>query len=212
MSTSSPVISGSVVQGALLTEAHGSWTHDPTRFRYQWEHCNASGGACSAIRDATSQAYLVSGSDVGHTIRVQEVATNVSGSGSPAISVQTAVVVLPVATAVSRVLVPSGRAARIGALLSHGGYRVRFDAPGAGRLTVSWELEPHGTRGKPSVLIAKLSVSVHHAGATQVKITLTRRARRLLAVSQRSTVVAKGTFTPHGRPATSVTKRFTLKR
>ncbi len=212
VSTSSPVISGSAVQGALLTEAHGSWTHDPTGFRYQWEDCDASGGACSAIRDATSQAHLISGSDVGHTIRVQEVATNVSGSSGPATSPQTSVVVLPVATAVSRVLVPTGRAARIGALLSHGGYSVLFDAPGAGRLTVSWQLKPRGARGKPSVLIAKLSVSVRHAGVTKVKIKLTRRYRRLLAVSQRATVVAKGRFTPSGRPATSVTKRFTLRR
>jgi hypothetical protein len=212
VSTSPPVISGSAVQGALLTEAHGSWTHDPTSFRYQWEECNASGGACSELRDSTSQAHLISSSDVGHTIRVQEVATNVSGSSSPAISPRTAVVVLPAATAVSRVLVPTGRAARIGALLSHGGYSVWFDAPGAGRLTVSWQLNPHGARGKPSVLIAKLSVNVHSAGATKVKIALTRRSRKLLAVSQRSIVVAKGTFTPSGQPATSVTKRFTLTR
>jgi len=182
VSTASPVISGSAVQGALLTEAHGSWTHNPTRFTYQWEDCDAAGGDCSAIPDATSQAYLISGSDVGHTIRVQERAINASGSSGPAISGQTAVVVLPAATAVSRVLVPTGRAARIGALLSHDGYSVWFDAPAGGRLTVSWQLAPHGARGRPSLLIAKLSVTFRHAGAKRVKIKLARRYRRLLAV------------------------------
>jgi hypothetical protein len=211
VSTSPPVISGSAVQGALLTEAHGSWTENPTRFTYQWEDCDGAGRACSAIADATSQAHLISGSDVGHTIRVQEIATNVSGSSAPALSAQTAVVVLPTATAVSRVLVPTGRAARIGALLSHGGYSVLFEAPSAGRLAISWHLKPRRARGKPSVLIAKLSVSVQHAGATKVKLKLTRRYRQLLAVSQRSTVVAQGMFTPTGQQTTSVTKRFTLR-
>jgi hypothetical protein len=63
----------------------------------------------------------------------------------------------------------------------------------------------------PTRLIAKLSVTVQHAGATKVKLKLTRRYRQLLDVSQRATVVAKGTFTPKGRQATSVTKRFMLR-
>jgi hypothetical protein len=90
-------------------------------------------------------------------------------------------------------------------------YSAVFDAPSAGRLAISWQLKPRGARGKPSVLIARLSVTVQHAGATQVKLKLTRRYRQLLAVSQRATVVAKGTFTPQGRQATSVTERFTLR-
>jgi len=61
------------------------------------------------------------------------------------------------------------------------------------------------------LLIAKLSVTVRHAGATRVKIKLARRYRRLLAVSQRANVVAKGTFTSSGQSATSVTKRFALR-
>jgi hypothetical protein len=210
VSTSSPVISGSAVSGALLTEGHGSWTHDPTRFRYQWEACNASGADCSAILDATSQAYLISHSDLGHTIRVQEVATNVSGSSGPATSAPTALVVLPAATAVSRVLVPTGRAARIRALLSHGGYSAWFDAPSAGRLTISWQLTPRRARGQRSLVIARLTVSVAHPGAARIKIKLTRRYRALLAASRRLTVVATGTFTPSGQAASSVTRRFTL--
>lgn len=44
VSTSPPVISGSPVQGALLTEAHGSWTHIPTRFTYQWQDATPPDG------------------------------------------------------------------------------------------------------------------------------------------------------------------------
>jgi hypothetical protein len=212
VSTSPPVISGSAVQGALFTETHGSWTHSPTSFSYQWEKCDTSGGACSAIPDATSQAYLVSGSDVGHTIRVEEVATNVSGSSPPATSAATAVVVPSPGAALSRVLVPTGSDARIGLLLRHGGYSVVFDCPSAGRLAISWYLEPRGARVKQLLLIAQLRMSVQPAGARTVKITLTRRYRHLLVHWQRSTVIAKGTFIPSGQPATTVTKRFILRR
>jgi hypothetical protein len=90
--TSRPTISGSAVQGQLLTEAHGSWTNNPTRFSYQWEDCNTSGGACSAISNATSRAYLIQASDVGHTIRIQETASNTTGSSRPASSAPTALV------------------------------------------------------------------------------------------------------------------------
>ena len=46
------------------------------------------------------------------------------------------------------------------------------------------------------MLIARLSVSVQHAGATVVTITLTRRGRQLLVHSRRLAVISTGTFTP----------------
>lgn len=60
VSSSAPVISGSPVSGAMLTEAHGSWTNEPSFFSYRWERCDATGAHCAAITDATSQAYEVS--------------------------------------------------------------------------------------------------------------------------------------------------------
>ncbi len=212
VSASPPVISGSAVEGALLTAAHGSWANAPTSFSYRWEECNAFGAACSsAIPDATAQAYLISAKDVGHTIRVEEVASNASGSNS-AISTATAVVVLPAEIALSNVLVPVGNGAKLKALLRRRGYSTVFDAPSAGRLAISWYSELRKAKGRQLVLIAKLSVSIQHAGAKVVSVTLTRRGRQLLAHSRRLTVISKGTFTPSGQPATSVTKRFTLRR
>jgi len=89
---SPPTISGTAEQGQTLTEEHGSWTNEPSSFSYQWEGCNASGGECEPIEGATSQTYLLAPQDVGHTIRVQETATNEAGSGGPATSEATAVV------------------------------------------------------------------------------------------------------------------------
>src|SRR5207302_415257 len=49
-----------------------------------------------AIAGATSQTYVPVAADVGHTIRVQETASNAGGTSTPATSAQTTVVVPPV--------------------------------------------------------------------------------------------------------------------
>src|SRR5207245_4305428 len=81
--TSPPTISGTAQQGQTLTESHGSWTNSPTSFSYQWQQCDALGNACLPISGATNQTYVPVGGDVGHTIRVQETATNAGGSSRP---------------------------------------------------------------------------------------------------------------------------------
>ena len=89
-STAAPTITGTTQQGQTLTEHSGSWDNEPTSFSYQWLQCDSSGGSCTAISGATAQTYLLTSSDVGHTIEVQEVATNTWGSSSPATSSPTA--------------------------------------------------------------------------------------------------------------------------
>jgi hypothetical protein len=90
-----PTISGSAQVGQTLTEAHGKWSHEPTGFSYQWLQCDGSGNNCASISGATSQTYALGAGDVGHTIKVQETASNAGGSGTPATSSATAVVVPP---------------------------------------------------------------------------------------------------------------------
>jgi len=84
-----PTVSGTTTQGHTLTESHGTWTNSPTSYTYQWQDCDSSGNSCSAISGATSQTYTLTAADVGHTIRVQETASNGGGSSSPASSSQT---------------------------------------------------------------------------------------------------------------------------
>jgi RHS repeat-associated protein len=95
--TSPPTITGTAQQGLTLTEHHGSWTHEPTSYTYQWEQCNSLGESCLQISGATSQTYVPVAGDVGHTLRVEETATNASGSGRVA-SAATAVVTSPACT------------------------------------------------------------------------------------------------------------------
>ena len=92
---SPPAISGTPAPGQTLTETHGSWTHSPAAYGYQWEDCDSSGGGCAPIPGAAGQSYTLTGTDVGHTIRVAETASNLGGSSLPVSSSQTAMVVTP---------------------------------------------------------------------------------------------------------------------
>ena len=92
MDASPPTISGSANRGQTLTESHGSWSNSPTGYSYQWQDCDSAANNCSPIAGATGQTYKLTATDVGHTLRVQETASNASGAGTPATSTATAAV------------------------------------------------------------------------------------------------------------------------
>ena len=87
-----PSILGSFIEGATLSEAHGSWTNGPSSYAYAWEDCDSSGANCSAIQGATGQTYVLGAADVGHEIRVQETASDAAGAGDSATSGATPIV------------------------------------------------------------------------------------------------------------------------
>ena len=103
--TFAPSISGTYVEGDVLTEAHGGWTNSPTSYSYQWMLCNSVGASCAAIAGATAQTYTLTSADVGGTMLVDETATNAGGSGtavsalSPVVTTPALVVPVPVNTA-----------------------------------------------------------------------------------------------------------------
>jgi len=91
-SASPPSISGTAEQAQTLTLAHGTWSNSPTTYAERWLQCNASGSGCTAITGASGSIFTLPASAVGSTIRVQEIASNASGSSSPALSSQTATI------------------------------------------------------------------------------------------------------------------------
>ncbi len=112
----------------------------------------------------------------------------------------------------ARLLVPSGRNAKIANLLKHNGYSVSFDALSAGKLTISWFVVPKGAHiaaAKP-VLAAVGSVSSPAPGAAKLTIRLTAKGKGLLAHAGRLDLTAKGLLQPSGAATLAATRSFTL--
>jgi hypothetical protein len=79
--TSPPTISGTAQQGRTLTADPGAWTGtQPITFSYQWRRCNPAGGNCRDITGAVDKTRVVTGADVGKTLRVVVTAKNADGS------------------------------------------------------------------------------------------------------------------------------------
>jgi plastocyanin len=93
-----PSISGRAAVGETLTEEHAAWNTKEVTYGYQWLWCNAGGKECSPIGGETAQTYSPGAEDVGHTLVVQETATDAAGTSKPANSLPTAVVVPPAPT------------------------------------------------------------------------------------------------------------------
>jgi hypothetical protein len=89
--TAPPTISGTIAQGQLLTAVLGTWTGGGLVFTVQWRRCDATGGACTDIANASTQQYALGPADTGFTIRVAVTGRNAAGSAT-AESAQTTVV------------------------------------------------------------------------------------------------------------------------
>jgi hypothetical protein len=77
-----PTITGTPIVAGTLAASTGTWSGTNPVFTYQWQKCDASGNACSAISGATANVYVPSQDDVGSTIRVVVTGTNSLGSAS----------------------------------------------------------------------------------------------------------------------------------
>ncbi len=221
--SSPPTITGTTRQGLTLTESHGTWSNIPASYTYQWEDCDGGGASCSAIAGATSQSYTLGISDIGHTIRVVETASNAGGAGIPASSGATAVIAAQSTTAapptaappnradvneaLDRMLKPSGKAARIVAILRAGGYAYTFTAPSAGTLVVAWYATVKGKK----ILVALMKRVIHLPGKAREKLKLTSKGRRLLKTVAKAKILGTAVFTPTSTTSTTASRRFTLK-
>jgi hypothetical protein len=147
--TSPPTITGTAQQERTLTEAHGQWTNEPlTGYAYQWLRCESSGGGCKEIPGATKQSYEAAFADVGHTLRVQESASNAGGTSAAATSEATAVVRQPLRAVARRVPAQAEH-------LPAAHPQARPAAAGRGRL--------RRCRGQPGLAARHLTAASDHA-------------------------------------------------
>jgi alpha-tubulin suppressor-like RCC1 family protein len=71
-----PTISGSPVEGQLLTLSPGTWAGTPPlTFKYEWERCPPE-KSCIPIEGATSLTYRVQEADVSYELRAKVTVTN----------------------------------------------------------------------------------------------------------------------------------------
>ncbi len=135
-----------------------------------------------------------------------------SGNGTPVATISSA----QIAALLGKQLVPTGKAAKIGALLRAGGLTMSFTALEAGRLSVQWYELPSGAKvakkvkAKP-VLVASGQASFAGAGTSKVNIRLTAAGRKLLKSAKRVKLEAKGVFTPRGAAPIVATTKFLLR-
>lgn len=107
-------------------------------------------------------------------------------------------------------LAPHGAAARIGALLTTGHYRLSFKALRAGTVTIDSYHSPASGHAKP-VLLAAGKRTFSRSGTHAITITLTAAGRNLLRSVQRVALTARASATGPAERVTASTT-FTLKR
>lgn len=115
-------------------------------------------------------------------------------------------------------LAPTGKAAKIAALLKRDGYTSFIKTLSAGRVVINWYYLPTGADvNKPNrkpkpVLFATGKASFSKAALVKTTIKLTANGKRMLKATKSVKLTAAGTYTPTGKPTVTVTKRFTLRR
>jgi hypothetical protein len=75
-----PTVSGSPIEGRVLTAASGSWSPSATSVAYQWQRDEGDGDGFTDISGATGTTYILVGTDVDASFRVHVLATNAHGS------------------------------------------------------------------------------------------------------------------------------------
>jgi hypothetical protein len=138
-----------------------------------------------------------------------------STSTGPGSSTTASISTAQIAALLDQQLIPSGKTAKIGALLKGGGVTVSFNALEAGTAVIDWYEMPTGaklakhTTAKP-ILAALGQMIFSAAGTGKLKIRLTEAGKRLLKHDTQLKLTAKGAFTPLGQTAITVTKQFSV--
>ena len=116
-----------------------------------------------------------------------------------------------IAALLSSQILPTGKLARIRALVKNHGYTMSLRALEAGKLVVRWYSVVHG---RARTLLATASTDYAAAGVTSVKIALSNAGLKLLRKARSAAVRIVEAFTPaaSGSHAVTATRNTTLRR
>jgi hypothetical protein len=111
-----------------------------------------------------------------------------------------------VRTALSKLMTPTGKLAKIPALLKAGGYTFTFKAPSAGQLSLTWSATVKHKKAK----VASASISLKRKGTDKVKLKLTGAGRTLLKHSSHLKLSVTSSFKPSGHAKVTSGKSIKL--
>jgi hypothetical protein len=78
--TSPPTISGTALEGQVLTGNAGRWEGTaPIDLNFFWQRCGRNGGSCGNISGATTSFYKLASADAGNRVRLRIQANNRGG-------------------------------------------------------------------------------------------------------------------------------------
>ena len=78
-----PSVTGVLRDGETLTGGSGTWSGIATiGYTRRWLRCNGAGHDCAPVPGATATTYRLTAADVGHTVRLEVIATNPDGVAS----------------------------------------------------------------------------------------------------------------------------------
>ena len=77
-----PTVSGTFVDGTILSGSNGTWTGiAPLNLTRRWQRCEADGTGCADL-SAIGTTYTLTNADVGKTLRIVLTGTNVDGTST----------------------------------------------------------------------------------------------------------------------------------
>ncbi len=119
-----------------------------------------------------------------------------------------------IAKALAEHLIPSGKRAKIAAVLKGNVYAVSFRALEAGKAVIDWYQVPAGAHlaAKKPVLIATGKLAFSKAGIGEIEVKLTSAGKSILKHVKQLKLTAKGIFTPPGSTPITALRTFTLRR
>jgi hypothetical protein len=209
-----PTVGGDVEVGGAAVAAPGNWSgQGPISYAYQWQDCNP---ACASIPGATAPAYTPTAADLAARLAVIVTASNQTTSYAVASAPSTAVAPAEAQVQASLLsqLTPHDPtlAVAIG-VQTRRGYRLAFDAPVTGRVTVDWYLGTHvplPVDRAGLVLVAGGSARIRQLGPGVVAVKASARGRKLVKRSRSLKLTAVATVVPTQSLAVSAIAPFTL--
>ena len=204
-STIAALVLGPTSSNCFPTNVCGETLYAFSRPRRGWRGTiTTESGASAAPPTLSAYPLAVEGSSIA------------TGGGDGAIDIFTDAA--SINALLAEVLTPTGKVARIGPLLNHGGYTYSLRTVSGGRMIIAWYYLPKGANlNKPNrkpkpVLAAAGNTRFAKPAGVSITMKLTKSGKRILTHATRLQLTAKGTYTPTGHASVTATEKLTLKR